>query len=153
MRVSFVCVGRLARPCHLLWRHYEELLRPYVTVEVLEAPEEPLAHGVDRAREKESSALLGLLRKGAYTVVLDARGRQYSSEEWSAFLAERKLEGWSHFQFVLGGPAGMDERVLGAAHLVWSLSKLTFPHQLARCLVAEQLYRALRIERREPYHW
>ena len=148
-----ICVGRLAQEYRPLWRHYQELLRPYVTMEVLEAPEVSLAQGSERAREKEGTALLDLLRKGAFTVALDARGSQFSSEELSAFLAQKKLEGWSHFQFVIGGTVGLYERVLAAAHIVWSLSRLTFPHQLARCLVAEQLFRALRIERGEPYHW
>lgn len=153
MRVSFICVGRLAQEYRPLWRHYQDLLRPYLTLEVQEAPEVPLTQGRNRVREKEGTALLGLMRKGAFTVALDARGKHYSSEEWSALLARKKVEGWSHFQFVLGGAVGLDERVLASAHLVWSLSRLTFPHQLARCLVAEQIYRALRIERGEPYHW
>lgn len=152
MRASLVCIGRLSREYQGVWRHYESLLRPYLTLEVFEGPESPLAQGDEQARTKESSALLGLLRKGAFTVAVDPGGETFSSEKWSAFLAERKLAGQSHFQFLIGGAAGLDERVLGAAHLRWSLSTLTFPHQMARCIVAEQLYRALRIERGEPYH-
>lgn len=130
-----------------------DLLQPYVAPEVFEAAEIPLARGSDLAREKEGAALLGLLRKGAITIVLGPRGHQFSSEEWSAFLAEKKLGGWSHFRFVIGGTAGLDERVLTVGDLVWLLSRLTFPHQLARCVVTEQLFRAVRIERGEPYHW
>ncbi len=115
-------------------------------------PETPLAGGEENARAKEGAALLGLLRKGAFTVALDGRGQQHSSEEWSAFLAEKKLHGQSHFQFLLGGASGLDARVLDAADHRWSLSRLTFPHQMARCIVLEQLYRAIRIERGEPYH-
>ncbi len=152
MRLTFICVGRLAREYELVWRHYEGLMRPYAEVEVLQVPETPLAGGEDIARAKEGVALLGLLRKGAFTVALDGRGRQYSSEEWSAFLAQKKLHGQSHFQFLLGGASGLDARVLDAADHRWSLSRLTFPHQMARCIVLEQLYRAVRIERGEPYH-
>jgi len=152
MRLTLICVGRLAREYQPVWRHYEGLMRPYAEVEVLEVPETPLAGGEDNARAKEGAALLGLLRKGALTVALDARGQQYSSEEWSAFLAEKKLHGQSHFQFLLGGASGLDARVLDAADRRWSLSRLTFPHQMARCIVLEQLYRAIRIERGEPYH-
>ena len=96
--------------------------------------------------------MLGLLRKGAYTVALDGRGQQHTSEELSAFLADKKLHGQSHFQFVLGGASGLDPKVLAAADDRWSLSRATFPHQMARCIVLEQLYRAIRIERGEPYH-
>jgi 23S rRNA (pseudouridine1915-N3)-methyltransferase len=152
MRASIVCIGRLNREYQEVWRHYEGLLRPYLNLEVLEAPESPLALGEEQARAKEGAALLGLLRKGAFTVALDAHGETFSSQDWSAFLAGKKVDGQSHFQFVLGGASGLAPRVLDAAHLRWSLSTLTFPHQMARCIVAEQLYRALRIERGEPYH-
>ncbi len=152
MRLTLICVGRLAREHRSVWAHYEGLLRPYAEVEVLEVPETPLAGGEDTARGREGAALLGLLRKGAFTIALDSLGRQYSSREWSDFLAQKKLHGLSHFQFLLGGTAGLDTRVLAAADERWSLSRLTFPHQMARCIVLEQLYRAIRIERGEPYH-
>jgi 23S rRNA (pseudouridine1915-N3)-methyltransferase len=152
MRVSIICVGRLAREYQGVWRHYEGLLRPYVSLEVLEAPETPLKLGEGQARSKEGAAVLGLLRKGAFTIAVDGSGEEFSSETWSAFLAGKKVDGCSHFQFILGGASGLDQRVLGVADMRWSLSPLTFPHQMARCIVLEQLYRALRIERGEPYH-
>jgi len=152
MRASVICVGRLSREYQAVWRHYEGLLRPYLTLEVFEAAEVPLSLGEEQVRAREGAALLSLLRKGAFTVVVDGRGTQHSSETWSVLLADKKVSGHSHFQFVLGGAAGLDERVLAAAHVTWSLSDLTFPHQMARCVVIEQLYRALRIERGEPYH-
>jgi 23S rRNA (pseudouridine1915-N3)-methyltransferase len=152
MRFTFICVGRLSREYQAVWKHYEGLLRPYTALEVLEIPETALAGGEDVARSKEGAALAGLLRKGAFTIALDSAGRQFDSEELSAFLAEKKLHGQSHFQFLLGGAAGLDARVLAASDQTWSLSRLTFPHQMARCIVLEQLYRAIRIERGEPYH-
>ncbi|MBN1629864.1 MAG: 23S rRNA (pseudouridine(1915)-N(3))-methyltransferase RlmH [Thermoleophilia bacterium] len=152
MRASIVCIGRLSREYQEVWRHYESLLRPYLNLEVLEASESPLAQGGQQARAKEGAALLGLLRKGAFTVALDMRGQTFTSEGLSTLLATKKVDGQSHFQFVLGGASGLDRRVLDAADLCWSLSALTFPHQMARCIVAEQLYRALKIERGEPYH-
>lgn len=152
MRLTFICVGRLSKEYQAVWRHYEGLLRPYAGVEVLEVPETPLSMGDETARSREAAALLGLLRKGAYTVGLDGLGQQHSSEELSAFLAGKKLHGQNHFQFILGGAAGLDARVLGTADHRWALSRLTFPHQMARCIVLEQLYRAIRIERGEPYH-
>jgi 23S rRNA (pseudouridine1915-N3)-methyltransferase len=152
MRATLVCVGRLSREYQSVWRHYEDLLRPSLSIEVLEAPESPLSLGAEQVQTREGTALLGLLRQGAFTIALDGRGREYSSEEWSAFLAEKKVHGQSHFQFILGGAVGLDARVLAVAQARWSLSALTFPHQMARCIVLEQLYRSLRIERGEPYH-
>lgn len=152
MRATILSVGRLDREYQAVWRHYERLIKPYASLEVLEVAEVPLAGGESQARAKEAAALLALFRKNAFTIAVDARGRQYTSEEWSAFLASKKLSGHNHFQFVVGGAAGLDQRVLDAAQSVWSLSALTFPHQMARCIVLEQLYRAIRIERGEPYH-
>jgi len=152
MRATLVCVGRLSREYQSVWRHYEDLLRPYLSIEVLEAPESPLSLGAEQVRTREGTALLGLLRPGAFTIAVDGRGRECSSEEWSAFLADKKVHGQSHFQFILGGAVGLDARVLAVAQARWSLSTLTFPHQMARCIVLEQLYRSLRIERGEPYH-
>lgn len=152
MRISIICVGRLARDYQEVWRHYDVLLRPYTRLEVLEVSESPLALGEEQARSREGDALLGLFRKSAFTFAVDGRGEEYSSEGFSAFLAGKKLEGRSHFQFVLGGASGLDPRVIESADASWSLSRLTFPHQMARCIVLEQLYRAVRIERGEPYH-
>jgi 23S rRNA (pseudouridine1915-N3)-methyltransferase len=153
VRIALICIGRLRREYDAVSRHYLSLLPPYATVEVVEAPETPVSRGQATVIRSEGSELLRRLRPHAYTVVLDRSGTEFSSEELSAHLADRKLYGASDFQFILGGTLGLDQPVLEAADLVWSLSRLTFPHQLARCVVLEQLYRALRIERGEPYHY
>jgi 23S rRNA (pseudouridine1915-N3)-methyltransferase len=152
MRISLICVGRLSSEYRPLWRHYEGLLRPYCDVEVFEVSEWPLRRGKDQARAKESAALRDLLRERADTLVLDPRGREFTSEGLSRHLAERKAAGQSQFQFVIGGPAGLVLELLERADVVWALSRLTLPHQMVRCILVEQLYRAFRIERGEPYH-
>ncbi len=152
MRITLICVGRLTREYAAVWGHYEKLVHPYSTLEVFEVAETPLAFGVDQVKAREGSSILSLFRPGAFAVALDRGGRQFTSEELSSFLAERKLHGVSHFQFILGGAVGLDAKVLAGTDMTWSLSALTFPHQLARIIVLEQLYRALRIERGEPYH-
>jgi len=152
VRLTVICVGRLSREYVAVVDHYLRLLRPYATVEVREVSEVPLSHGSESVLSAEGVLLMRHMRPGAYTIVLDRGGREFTSEALSARLAEEKLYGRSDFQFILGGALGLDKRVLGSADLVWSLSRLTFPHQLARCVVLEQLYRAVRIERGEPYH-
>ncbi len=152
MRLTFICVGRLSREYAAVWKHYEGLLRPYASLEVFEVPESPLSMGEEQVRAREGAAISALLRPGALAVALDSQGTQYSSSGWSDFMAEKKLHGRSHFQFILGGAVGLDERVLAGAQARWSLSAMTFPHQMARCIVLEQIYRAVRIERGEPYH-
>jgi 23S rRNA (pseudouridine1915-N3)-methyltransferase len=153
MRATLVCVGRLARHYKPVWLHYVDLLRPYVQLNVLEIPEAPRSLSSDLARSREGQAILSLLRTDAFSIAVDGHGREYSSEDWSKFLANKKLHGVSHLQFILGGTAGLDQSVLAAAQTRWSLSAITFPHQMARCIVLEQLYRAVKIERGEPYHY
>jgi len=153
VKLGLVCVGRMARESRPLCDHYLSLLRPYAAVEVCEVESTPLAEGRARVIAREGEAILRCLKPGAFVVGLDQTGREFTSEELSAFLAEQKLRGASHFQFILGGALGLDRRVLAVGKLTWSLSRLTFPHQLARCIVLEQLYRAIRIERGEPYHY
>jgi 23S rRNA (pseudouridine1915-N3)-methyltransferase len=152
MRITLICVGRLSREYAAVWGHYQKLVRPYFSLDVFEVAETPLSLGVAQVQAREGASILSLFRTDAFTVTLDRGGRQFTSEELSGFLADRKLHGVSHFQFILGGAVGMDSKVLATADMTWSLAALTFPHQLARVIVLEQLYRALRIERGEPYH-
>jgi 23S rRNA (pseudouridine1915-N3)-methyltransferase len=153
VRATILCVGRLSRVYQAVFAHYEGLLRPYMDVDVQEVGETPLAHGPQRVLAQEGDSLLRRLRPNAYTIVLDREGKEFSSEELSSFLSELKLYGRSDFQFILGGALGLDSRVGAKADARWSLSRLTLPHQLATCVLVEQLYRAVRIERGEPYHY
>lgn len=153
MRASIICVGRLSREYQAVFAHYAGLLHPYLELEVREVGDTPLSQGGQRVLAVEGDALLRRQRPGAYTIVLDREGREFSSVGLSEHLAQLKLYGRSDFQFILGGALGLDARLKEKADLSWSLSRLTFPHQLARCVLVEQLYRATRIERGEPYHY
>ena len=104
------------------------------------------------AMKREAEALLGRIRDDEMLIVLDERGRQMSSPELAALLDERMRGGQSKFCFVIGGAYGLDESVRKRASVVLSLSKLTFPYQLTRLILIEQLYRALSIIRGQPYH-
>jgi len=100
-------------------------------------------------REREGRALLAALPAGAFLVALDPSGEVLDSGTFA-----RRLERWAAgtVAFVVGGPLGLDAAVLARAGAVWSLSRATFPHELTRVLVAEQIYRALTILRGLPYH-
>jgi len=100
-------------------------------------------------REREGRLLADKLDDRGTTIALDPRGRSFSSEALSS-----RLEGWStpRATFVIGGPLGLAPSVLDRADVSWSLSELTFPHELARVVLAEQLYRALTLLRGIPYH-
>ena len=103
-------------------------------------------------RKKEAETVLEWLEAGDYLVALDERGKSFSSEELADFLQLRANDRVKHLIFLIGGAFGLDESILKRAELVWSLSKLTFPHQLVRLILAEQVYRACTILKNEKYH-
>lgn len=103
-------------------------------------------------KKKEGALLLSLLQKDDYLVALDERGRQIGSEDLAGFLQLRANESVKRIVFLIGGAYGLDEAVLTRADYTWSLSKLVFPHQLVRLILAEQIYRACSIIRNEKYH-
>ena len=103
-------------------------------------------------KKKEGEIILQLVEKSDYLVVLDERGQQLGSEELAEFINARTNESVKKLIFLIGGAYGLDESVLRIAKFKWSLSKLTFPHQLVRLVLAEQLYRSFTIMRNEKYH-
>lgn len=103
-------------------------------------------------RKKEAATLLEWLNKDDYLVALDERGRPLSSEGLADFLQARANDGTKQVVFLIGGAFGLDETILKRADLTWSLSNLTFPHQLVRLILAEQVYRACTILKNEKYH-
>ena len=103
-------------------------------------------------KKKEAESILAKLEKDDYLVALDERGSQFSSEGLSEFIQTRANAGTRKLVFLIGGAFGIDEMVMKRAGLSWSLSKLVFPHQLVRLILAEQVYRACTILRNEKYH-
>jgi 23S rRNA (pseudouridine1915-N3)-methyltransferase len=103
-------------------------------------------------KKKEGETILAWLKKDDYMVALDERGKEMSSEKLSEFIQTRANESIKTIVFIIGGAFGLDESVLKKANYTWSLSQLTFPHQLVRLILAEQIYRACTIIRNEKYH-
>jgi len=103
-------------------------------------------------KKKEGEVILGWLRKDDFLVALDENGRDFTSNELALFLQTKANESTRNLIFLIGGAYGLDEMVLQKAPLRWSLSRLTFPHQLVRLILAEQVYRACTIIRNEKYH-
>jgi 23S rRNA (pseudouridine1915-N3)-methyltransferase len=103
-------------------------------------------------KKRESETILQWLKQDDYLVALDEQGKQFSSEGLSEFLQERASASTKNLVFLIGGAFGLDAAVLKRAQLKWSLSQLTFPHQLVRLILAEQVYRACTILQNEKYH-
>lgn len=159
MEVYIVAVGKVREQFILLGlEEYEKRLKRYIKLKIREADEEripknPAPGEIERVLLTEGRSLLKLLPREAYTVVLDREGRMLSSEELAAWLGELALRGYHRVAFVIGGTLGLSPEVKERAQATISFSRLTFPHQLVRLLLLEQLYRALKIQRGEPYHW
>ena len=103
-------------------------------------------------KKKEAEIILQWLRPEDYLIALDEKGKQLSSEGLAQFLQSRSNESAKNIIFLIGGAFGLDNQVLSKAKFTWSLSSLTFPHQLVRLILAEQIYRACTILRNEKYH-
>lgn len=135
---------------------YARRIRRYAELEIREVPDEPNpGQGEAReaiAREREGERILEALPAEAVVIALDPQGEEWSSTELAERLAKWELSGPYTVAFAIGGELGLSPKVLACATHVLSLSRMTFPHQLARLLLLEQLYRAFRIHRGEPYH-
>ncbi len=103
-------------------------------------------------KKKEATTILQMLKPDDFLVALDERGKEFTSEKLAGFLQQRANAGTRNLIFLIGGAYGIDEAVLERCGFKWSLSQLTFPHQLVRLILAEQLYRACTILKNEKYH-
>ena len=103
-------------------------------------------------KKKEGDMILEWLQKDDYLIALDEKGKQMGSEKLAKFIQARANESTRNIVFLIGGAFGIDQEVLKRANFTWSLSELTFPHQLVRLILAEQVYRACTILKNEKYH-
>ncbi len=151
--ITIAAVGKLReRHWHTAQTEYIRRLGNYTDfklVEVKDAVGKSLPDIVAVAREGEH--LLAAVPRGSRVILLAADGREMSSPELAAYL-QAQLENFSELAFLVGGPLGFDQEVVAAAHDRLALSRLTFPHELARVILLEQLYRAFTIIHGEPYH-
>ena len=115
-------------------------------------PDNPSQKQIDLALEKEGEALLKRINPRAYTIALCVEGKQKSSEELAELLAHLPSDGFSEIALLIGSSYGLSERVKQQAHLRLSFSKMTFPHQMMRVILAEQFFRAEKINAHESYH-
>ncbi|HEY3316440.1 MAG TPA: 23S rRNA (pseudouridine(1915)-N(3))-methyltransferase RlmH [Bacillota bacterium] len=158
MHFRIIAVGRVREPFAAAGvEEYLKRLQPYGRFEVVELADEPVPTEPSPGQEKrilaaEGQRIRDSLHNGEYVVCLDRRGTALSSESLAALLDDLAGRGRSNVAFVIGGTLGLDPTVLVRADLKLSLSAMTFPHQLARLMVVEQIYRAFKISRGEPYH-
>ncbi|MDX6571699.1 MAG: rRNA (pseudouridine1915-N3)-methyltransferase [Gaiellales bacterium] len=150
--IRVVCVGRARGPLAEASAEYEERLARACKFDLQEVREEGTPSLSPREAMLRERARIEPLLAGSWVVALDRSGVQRSSKQIAELVREREERAPQRTAFVLGGPHGLDETLLAEADLTWSLGKLTLPHQLARVVLVEQLYRAFTILRGEPYH-
>jgi 23S rRNA (pseudouridine1915-N3)-methyltransferase len=152
---TIVAVGRLKGWAADGCDDYLARLQRYFSVEVVEVPEEDMnRYPAEEVLAAEGERLLKRLPAGAHVVALDReRGKLLSSEEFARKLSSLGVSGRSHVAFVVGGPLGISPELLERSDERLSFGPITLPHALARVVLLEQLYRAVKIERGEKYHW
>jgi 23S rRNA (pseudouridine1915-N3)-methyltransferase len=158
MQIQIVAVGKL-KEAYLVQgiAEYAKRLAPYTRLQFVEgrdekAPETMSPAEAEQVKQREGERLLAALRPEAYVVVLAIDGELWTSEQLARSLDQLATYGRSQVAFVIGGSLGLADDVLRRADRRLSLGRLTLPHQLARLVLVEQVYRAFKIIRGEPYH-
>jgi 23S rRNA (pseudouridine1915-N3)-methyltransferase len=158
VNISVVSVGKLKEKYLKMGiDEYLKRLNSYAKVEVIEvadekAPEELSELEMIQVKQKEGERILTKISQDTYVIALAINGKMQSSEELADTLDKLATYGKSKIAFVIGGSLGLSEEVLKRANEKLSFSKMTFPHQLMKLILVEQIYRAFRINRNEPYH-
>jgi 23S rRNA (pseudouridine1915-N3)-methyltransferase len=154
MRIKIVAVGKLKdRSLQALCADFYDRLKHYTPIELIEVKEEKLTAALprDEALKREGNRLSKEIQPGCL-MTLEVAGRQFDSIELARFLQTLQNRGQKELHLVIGGPLGLGPDITGPATWRWSLSKLTFPHEMARYIALEQLYRAFTILKGEHYH-
>ncbi|HEX3078706.1 MAG TPA: 23S rRNA (pseudouridine(1915)-N(3))-methyltransferase RlmH [Lachnospiraceae bacterium] len=158
MKITILCVGKIKEKYFTMGiDEYSKRLSRYCKLEIIEVPDEKTPDNASEAEElmikaKEGERLLKNIKDSAYVIVLAIEGKMLTSEELSQKMEQLGVNGDSNVVFVIGGSLGLDEKILNRADYKLSFSKMTFPHQLMRMVLLEQIYRGYRIMKGEPYH-
>ena len=159
MRFYVVCIGKL-KDAYLRdgVAEFVKRMRPYGGITITELNESKIGDKPSDADRKqvvddEGERLLKVVPKNAYTVLLDVYGKTMSSEDLAKNVAKLEVDGISEMSFIIGGAFGVSEALRQSVNYKLSFSPMTFTHQMVRLLLVEQIYRASKINRNEPYHW
>lgn len=158
MRINIVCVGKIKEKYLKLGiDEFKKRLSKYCKLEIIElddekAPENLSDKEMIMIKDKEGKKILSKIKDNSYVIALAIDGKNLSSEELAETINKLGVKGVSNITFVIGGSLGLSNDVLSRADYKLSFSKMTFPHQLMRLILLEQIYRSYRINNGEPYH-
>ena len=158
MKINVYCVGKLKES---YWRdavaEYKKRIEGFAKIELIEVndyptPEKSSPAQEEEIKDKEGRKMLEKIKPGDFVVALDLNQKEYTSEEFSTQMEKWLVVGRSSLSFLIGGSLGLSNECKKRADASVSFGKMTFPHQLARVMLLEQIYRAFKIARHEPYH-
>lgn len=158
MKVTIISVGKIKEAFYRdAIAEYSKRLSAYCKLEIKEVSDEKTPDGASKELEKqildkEGKRILKALDENGYLIALAIEGKQYDSVAFAKHMDGLAVSGKSHIQFIIGGSLGLSEEVLSKADEKLSFSKMTFPHQLMRVVLLEQIYRGFRINTNAPYH-
>lgn len=158
MKITILTVGKIKEKyLKDAIAEYAKRLSRYCKLEIVEVADEKTIENASQVletqiRDKEAERLMKYIREDAYVITLEIKGKQLTSEEFSEKINQLGIQGKSHIIFVIGGSIGLGDEILKRSDYALSFSKMTFPHQLMRVILLEQIYRSYRIINGEPYH-
>lgn len=159
LNINIVCVGKL-KETYLkdAIAEYSKRLSKFCNLHIIELNDEKLPSKINDSiikeiKNKESNKIIQNIKKDSFVICLDLKGKQLSSEEFSKKIEDISLNYNSSITFIIGGTLGLTNEVLTLSNESICFSKLTFPHQLIRLFLLEQLFRAFKISNNETYHW
>ncbi|MCI5859176.1 MAG: 23S rRNA (pseudouridine(1915)-N(3))-methyltransferase RlmH [Lachnospiraceae bacterium] len=158
MKITVLCVGKVKEKFFTdAIKEYSKRLSRYCKLEIVEVADEKTPDGaselvVSQIKEKEAERMEKYLPDSAYVIALAIEGKKLTSEKLAEKIDSLGISGTSHLVFLIGGSLGMSDRLLKRADYLLSFSDMTFPHQLMRVILLEQVYRSYRIIHGEPYH-
>ena len=157
LHINIFCIGKIKEKFFKdAIIEYSKRLSKYCLLNFIELPDKSIPSKANSAIEKqiidiESNSILSKLNKNSYNIVLDSHGQQFSSEDFASFINSVQQES-SELNFIIGGSLGLNDEIKNFCDKKISLSQMTFPHQLIRVFILEQLFRAYKINNNEKYH-
>ena len=158
MNITLITVGKIKEKYLVdAIKEYSKRLSKYCKLNIIEVPDEKTDENAsdvanEQVKEKEGQKILKYVKDDAFVVTLEILGKMLTSEELAAKIENITVSGKSHITFIIGGSLGLHKDVSRRADYKLSFSKMTFPHQLMRVILLEQIYRSFRILKNEPYH-
>lgn len=158
LKISLISVGKIKEKYIKLGiDEFTKRLSKYCKLEIIEIPDEKAPESmsqreIELVMDKEADGILSKIKDNTYIISLAINGKKLSSEDLADKISHLTLDGNSHICFIIGGSLGLSEKILKKSNFKLSFSDMTFPHQLMRLILLEQLYRSFRINNGEPYH-